>query len=200
MTEKTLTEEDATAIVNAAIDLDGRSEDRLTVAELEDRVEALGVPRTRIREVLLSRARQAKEAENRAREARERAAATAAKIRRVAGLVGLVASGVVFLFVFSVACVLVDLDGRLNGANAAQERVYAALGRQQATLSMVQGYTDPLNRDAEVAGAANRVYVARVNYDRLVSAYNSEASILYWFLRRSRILPVSIPLAREVWR
>lgn len=85
-------------------------------------------------------------------------------------------------------------------ALAAQEKVYSAIGRQQTTLAQVQGFSDPLNRDAEIAGAANRVYVAKADYDHFVAEYNSDASYVQWFLRVSHILPTRLPFAREVWR
>jgi hypothetical protein len=197
-TDKTLTEAEATAIVNEAIDLDGRSEEHLSVAELEDRVEALGVPRTRIREALLARTRQAKEAEDRAREARrvrDRRIATAQHlaVRGWQGFTGLLT----FLAIAGVV-MGITLDSERDKALAAQEKVYSAIGRQQTTLS--QTYSDPLNRDAEVAGAANRVYVAKADYDHFVAEYNSDANYVQWFLRVSHILPTRLPFAREVWR
>ena len=83
----------------------------------------------------------------------------------------------------------------------AQERVYSSLGRQQTVRLQVQGFTDPLNRDAEVAGAANRVYVAKADYDRAVSTYNARASGWASLLLRvfPRAYPARLPYAREVW-
>lgn len=200
MSDKTLTEAEATAIVNEAIDLDGRRVDRLTVAELEDRVEALGVPRTRIREALLARTRQAKEAADRAREARVVRDRRIAKVSHLAvrgwqGFTGLLT----FLAIAGVV-MGITLDSERDKALAAQEKVYSAIGRQQTTLAQVQGFSDPLNRDAEIAGAANRVYVAKADYDHFVAEYNSDASYVQWFLRVSHILPTRLPFAREVWR
>lgn len=197
---ETLTEAEATAIVNEAIDLDGRSEDRLTVAELEDRVEALGVPRARIREALLSRTRQAKDAEDRARAKAALWAGRRATVQHYVRRGWQSATGVLTLLAIAVGFMALTLDDDHDRVIAAQEKVYAALGRQQTTLLQVQTFTDPLNRDAEIAGAANRVYVAKADYDHFVAEYNSDASHVQWFLRVFPILPTRLPFAREVWR
>ena len=200
MIDKTLTEAEATAVVNTAIDLDGRSPDRITVAELEDRVEAIGVPRGYIREALTIRAREAKESAERAREALRvrdrRVAAARYYVRR-----GWQSATGVLTFLVIVGCIMAgELSDERDKVIAAQEKVYAALGRQQTTLLQVQGYTDALNRDAEIAGAANRVYVAKADYDHFVAEYNSDANYVQGFLRVSHVFPARLPFAREVWR
>lgn len=200
---ETLTEAEATAIVNEAIDLDGRRVDRLTVAELEDRVEALGVPRARIREVMLERARPAKETEARAIEARKVRARRVATVLDYARSGGQWAAGVLGVFLLVEGATGATLSESRNTAFAAQERVYAALGRQQTTLLQVQTFTDPLNRDAEIAGAANRVSVAKNDYNAAASGYNSLAST---FLGHNLVrvfnntFPARLPFAREIWR
>ena len=199
---QTLTEAEATAIVNEAIDLDGRSEDRLPVAELEDRVEALGVPRGRIREALLARTRAAKVAEENARAEAARKRARNATLRsyykRASAFCG---SLMTVIFLTEAGCGLM-LDDEHDKVVAAQERVYAALGRQQTVREMVRG-ADPLNAEAETVGAANRVYVAKNDYDAAVSEYNSDATNIFG-IPLVRVFPGTfpkrLPLAREVWR
>lgn len=197
-----LTETEATAIVNEAIDLDGQSEAPLTVADLEDRVEALGVPRSRVQEVLLSRARKDKEAEGRVRASAalwaERRAAAGRYVRRGVGL-----SAVVWgLFVMVEVLAAVTMGDNLTRVGAAQEKVYAAMGRQQTTLLLVQGFTHR-DRDAEVESAAYNVNLAKNQYDVIVTEYNSFAS---GFLGRNlvrvfpRSFPARRPLARDIWR
>lgn len=199
---QTLTEAEATAIVNEAIDLDGRSEDRLTVAELEDRVEALGVPRGRIQEALLARTRAAKvaEANARAEAARKRArnATLRSYYKRASAFCG---SLMTVIFLTEAGCGLMLYDEH-DKVVAAQERVYAALGRQQTVREMVRG-ADPLNAEAETVGAANRVYVAKNDYDAAVSEYNSDATNIFG-IPLVRVFPGTfpkrLPFAREVWR
>lgn len=200
--QKTLTEAEATAIVNEAIDLDARSSERLTVAELEDRLESLGVPRTRIREVLAARKRAEKEAEERAREAAARKKARNATLRhyykRASALCGSILP-VVFLIEAQYGLML---DSEHDKVVAAQERVYAALGRQQTVREMVRG-ADPLNVEAETVGSANRVYVAKNDYDAAVAEYNSDATNIFG-IPLVRVFPGTFPkrfpFAREVWR
>jgi len=199
---KILTETEATALVNDAIDLDARSEERLTVAELEDRLESLGVPRTRIHEALAARTRAAEKADQRARwdEAQKRARHEAFRgyCKRAMAFCG---SLMTVAFFTEAGCGLV-LNNERDKVIAAQERVYSALGRQQTVLGMVRG-ADPLNAEAEIVGAANRVYVAKNDYDAAVTEYNSDATNIFG-IPLVRVFPSTFPrrfpFAREVWR
>lgn len=202
MRDQTLTEAEATAIVNEAIDLDSKAIPHLTVGELEDRVEELGVPRTRIHEALQTRTRQAKEAEDRAHAEAERKKARNATLRsyykRASAFCG---SLLTVVLITEAGCGLM-LDDERNKVVAAQERVYAALGRQQTVREMVRG-ADPLNAEAETVGAANRVYVAKNDYDAAVAEYNSDAASIFG-IPLVRVFPGTfpkrLPFAREVWR
>jgi hypothetical protein len=201
-TTKTLSPQEAKDIVNRAINLDAAKSEHVAVADLEDVVEGVGVPRTRVREAMALR-----EAEERAS-----AAALRAKLARreellyrarvfVRGATSVVGG------VIGLAAVLTFLAmGELHDDNVrvvrAQEKVFAAIGRQQTTLSQVRGFTDPLNRDAEIAGAANRVAVAKNDYDIAVARYNGDASdsLTRMVLQVHAFYPTRLPFAREVWR
>lgn len=200
MSEPTLTEAEATAVVNEVIDLDGRSGERVTVAELEERVEALGVPRAKVREVLALRDQRAKEEAQRVKEAQRARAQRVAAVRDFVSAGWKWATGALSFVALIAGFVALNLDGDRDKVAEAQEKVYAALGRQQTIIASAPSISDPLNRDAEVAGAANRVYVAKNDYDHAVSVYNSDAGDLSWVLRVFPVFPLRFPYAREVWR
>ena len=193
MDQRTLPESEATKIVNAAIDREAADGNRVTVAELEDRVEALGVPGIRIREVLTEREQE--EAAKAVRRERHRAT-----VRRVIKVSSTIFAVMVFMAVMAFIMTDGELRGEFNAVTFAQEGVYTALGRQQTVLHQVQTFTDPLNRDAEVAGALNRVYVAKSDYDFAANRYNADTQ--GWFATHFRhylTYPQHVPLARDIW-
>lgn len=202
MSDKTLTEEDAMAVVYEAVKRDTLRGPRLTAKEIEDRAAELGISQEIVREILAERDRQAEAELERASARAARREALKARITNALRAVLFMGALVALAWAVLVGITWGRLAERFGFAETAEERVYAALGRQQTVIAQARGFSDPPNRDAEIAGAANRVVVAREVYDRQAAEYNSlAASILgrtvIWVFPR---YPARLPTARQIWR
>ncbi|NRD54420.1 hypothetical protein [Corallococcus exiguus] len=86
-------------------------------------------------------------------------------------------------------------------AEVAQKRsqVRNVVERRETLHARLDQLTPGLNRDAEVAGADNRVAVEQRRYDERAAAYNASAASFptSWVVRLSG-LPPSLPLSSEV--
>lgn len=201
---RTLTDAETEEILREAVGISYSPRETNTVADLESVMEELGLPRSRVAHamsVIATRRERVELAEKARKARRDRWRATARTLfRRTmwATVLSLVGLGFV-LFVGVIAA-----GDRYQSAVAAQERVFAALGRQQTQVAMAQGFSDPVQRDAEIAGSANRVYIAKSDYDIAVMAYREEIttfpSNLPHILLRRWVVPRHMPLAREIWR
>ena len=205
MDERTFTEAEATKVVNAAIDRDAATKERLTLAELEEQIEALGIPAIRVRETLTDMARDELNRQKKLAVRNEiwgRRKKLALNTFKSVAIFGGAAIGVLcLLYSITFSSSRNQLTYDLSQVHASEERVYSAIGRRQVILQQVQMFSDPLNRDAEISGSENRVAVAKSNYDDAANRYNNEAQtrIAQNVLSSDHLLPHHVPLAREIW-
>lgn len=115
----------------------------------------------------------------------------------------IVAASVLLLLVLGIS-VKLRVDGeRLTTRYAAVEKSRAQVKNvkeRQLEVTAHQQYAEPSEtRDAEIAGAENRVRVERKRYDEAATAYNAELDGFFvkW-AAKTRGLPPSVELSTEV--
>ncbi|RKH60232.1 hypothetical protein D7X55_36515 [Corallococcus sp. AB049A] len=166
--------------------------DTLTPEDLRRIGEELDIPARYVDQALEALARR-REDEARARE--RRSLLLRARLRRGA------LAGVVLVGVLAVPGLIVRNGLTTRLAEVAQKRaqVRNVVERREALHARLEQLTPGLNRDAEVAGADNRVAVERRRYDERAAEYNASAASFptSWVVRLSGLPPV-LPLSPEV--
>ncbi|RKH47373.1 hypothetical protein D7Y23_22065 [Corallococcus sp. AB050B] len=166
--------------------------DTLTPEDLRRIGEELDIPARYVDQALEALARR-REDEAKARE--RRSLLLRARLRRGA------LAGVVLVGVLAVPGLIVRNGLTTRLAEVAQKRaqVRNVVERREALHARLEQLTPGLNRDAEVAGADNRVAVERRRYDERAAEYNASAASFptSWVVRLSGLPPV-LPLSPEV--
>ncbi|MGE6758180.1 LemA family protein [Corallococcus interemptor] len=166
--------------------------DTLTPEDLRRIGEELDIPARYVDQALEALARR-REDEARARE--RRSLLRRARLRQGA------LAGVVLVGVLAVPGLIVRNGLTTQLAEVARKRaqVRNVVERREALHARLDQLTPGLNRDAEVAGADNRVAVERRRYDERAAEYNASAASFptSWVVRLSGLPPV-LPLSPEV--
>ncbi|RKH25742.1 hypothetical protein D7V77_16710 [Corallococcus sp. CA041A] len=169
--------------------------DTLTPDDLRRIGEELDIPARYVDQALEALARR-REEQAREAQARERLS----RLRRARLKQGAWA-GVALAGVLAVSGLVVRNGLTTTLAEVAQKRsqVRNVLERRETLHARLDQLTPGLNRDAEVAGADNRVAVEQRRYDERAAAYNASAASFptSWVVRLSG-LPASLPLSSEV--
>lgn len=175
---------DVEQVIGLAAEMAHAEEGRLTVAELEDVARQLDIPDEYVRKAVDVLGRRRK-AERRRRVLRARVLPAAA--------LGLVA---VLLGLFAVArSGLVRADAAVQAERA---QLASVVERQAAVRAMFESRAPDPERDAELAGAENRVRIQRKRYDEAATSYNVTAQGLLVSLVRPLVgAPARAPLSNE---
>lgn len=196
---QTIDPEDVDDLIGLAAEMRERDRDRLTVDELREVAEEVGIEARYLDQALAAlTSRRREEAALQA----ARAARGAARRRRL----GLVALGVLgALAVVGVGLGgllwsrhgdLVPLDAEVRRARAQWRNV---VERQAAVEERLRDVPPGRERQAELAGAENRVRIERRRYDETAAAYNAEAgSVLGAWAASLGGLPTEAPLSDAV--
>ena len=190
--ERTVRIDDVDDVIGVAAELRQQDEARLTVDELEEVAVELGIEERYVEraiETLKTR---------RAEEKRRTEQARLARTRRLR--YGLILGGTV-LVVLGVASYAgqASLRGQLSEVQRTRAQVRNVTERQQAVQQRHRDSSPSPDRDAELAGAENRVRIERARYDKAAATYNASAGGPFASLYAPLFgLPTSVPLSNEV--
>lgn len=190
--QRTIPREDVDDVVGVASELAEAEEARVRVDEMKEIASDLAIDPKHVEPAIETLATRRKEEAERA--ANEQAARRAWAVRATQG-VG--ASLAVVL-----ACGLWTrsaLASRWVEVEQARSQVETVIERRARVESIWRDQPPGLDRDAELAGAENRVGIERRRYDEAASAYNAAASSLPHALTCALVgVPCRAPLASEI--
>jgi hypothetical protein len=182
--------EDVDQVIGLAAEMAHADEGRLSVSDLEDIARQLDIPDRYVRPAVraLEKRRKARAALERRRDRR----------RRVAGAVlgaSLVVLGVLMMLAHQ------DFVGRLADVERQKAQVRSVLDRREEVHERYYGKELDPSREAELAGADNRVRIEMRRYDEAASAYNARVGSFpgsFWSVFLD--VPGRLPLSSEVGR
>ena len=184
--------DDVDDVIGAAAAAMEQEEAFLSVEELEGVAAELDIP-ARLVGPAIDEVRRRRASEL----AREQAAdATATRRRRQA----LIAGGIALVVVAAWATIArANLRSALLDADRQRSQVVNVLDRQRATEAQWAESPDSADKQAELSGADNRVWVERKRYDDLVTEYQRHATGLWgsvWV--RWAGYPETLPLSADI--
>jgi hypothetical protein len=180
--------EDVDDIIGVASELKQRQADTLTVEEVEEVGRELDIPAEFVRRAIDEL------------EARRRAAAEVAERSKLRTRWILFAAGLLLVVLVALAVAgQASLRQLYSTVEAARAQVHSVVERQAAVEARYQDQPATPERDAELAGAENRVRVEIRRYDAAAAEYNSAADSLPGRLWSGLFgLPRRVPMSDEV--
>ncbi|MBN1946455.1 MAG: hypothetical protein JW797_12320 [Bradymonadales bacterium] len=189
---RTVNVEDVDDIIGVAAELMQADEQTLTLQELEEVGHELDIPAEYIDRAIQT-LKQRRENEARARTL---AVARRRKVRLAAVVVSIV---LVFLLAILAFIGQANLRSSLAEVELKQAQVRSVMQRQLEVQARYQDLPATPDRDAELSGAQNRVYVERQRYDQAATSYNESAGGLLGGLWTTLFrLPDRVPLSGEI--
>ena len=189
---RTVDVEDVDDIIGIAAEMKEADTDQLTVEELEEVASELEIPTQYVKRAI--------ETLKARREADLEAEVQATQRRRQVRLYTLVSVSILMVVLFALAMIgQAGLRSALSEVEQRQAQVRNVMERQEAVESRYQNLPANPSRDAELAGAENRIRIERRRYDEVAAEYNAAAggfpgkiwSILFG-------LPDRVPMSNEV--
>lgn len=179
--------EDVDDLIGLASEMADADAGKLTVAELESIASEMDIPTAYVAKAVKTL------------EARRLAAAEASRQRahrrRMAAMVISAMLVITALWTYGVRGTLTDLAAEVDAKGA---QVASVMERQVKVNARYEGLEATPDRDAELAGAENRVRVEMRRYDEAATAYNKAAQGLMATLAQAFFgLPSEVPLSSE---
>ncbi|AUX24375.1 hypothetical protein SOCEGT47_049120 [Sorangium cellulosum] len=180
--------EDVDEVIALAARLAEADKDRLSVEDLERIGAELEIPPHQVRRAVEELGRR-----------RQREAARRAATRRRLVWAGAALSALVLLLGALTLSARASLEQARAEAQRRRAQVENVVERRERTRARHEGAAPSPERDAELAGADNRVSIERRRYDEGASAYNALASGLSEQLAARLFgLPARVPLSNEI--
>ncbi|MDQ3033067.1 MAG: LemA family protein [Myxococcota bacterium] len=190
--ERTIPADDVDDVVGVASELEHAEQRRVRVAEMEDIAEDLRIDPKYVAPAIETLERR------RAQALEERTAQLARRRTWIArGAIALAATGV--LLIGGAGWTRSALAPRWSEVERARSQVENVIDRRERVEAIWRARPSGLDRDAELAGAENRVGIERRRYDESAAAYNATASgaVCSMFCGIAGV-PCRAPLASEI--
>lgn len=179
--------EDVDDLIGLASEMADADAGKLTVAELESIASEMDIPTEYVAKAVTTLESRRKNDALAARQSAQR--------RRMVAVVIAAMLAVASLWTYGVRGTLSDLSAEVD---AKQAQVASVIERQTKVNARYEGLDATPERDAELAGAENRVRVEMRRYDDAVTAYNKAAQGLMATLAQGVFgLPPKMPLSSE---
>jgi hypothetical protein len=190
--EETVLAEDVDEIIGLAAKHTHLDPEKLTITELVEIGAELGIKKEAVERAA---------AELETRRAAERAEAERTRVARAkrARVVGVASAVVVVVMVIASWIGHASLTSALGDVDRARSQVANVIARREDVEKRVAGAAiDPRDKDAELAGAENRVAIEKRRYDEAAERYNARAATFpndVW--RIVFAMPAHVPYSRE---